>query len=93
VQGKTERMREFFSSGLVADVVLAFMFVEGLVLILAYRKTGKGIAPLNLFFGLAAGACLVLALRAAMTGAAWHWIAVALLASLAAHVVDIYRRW
>jgi hypothetical protein len=86
-------MQELFSSGRVADIVLAVMFVEGLVLMFAYKRTGKGIAPLNLFFGLAAGAGLVLALRAVLVGAAWPWIAAALLVSLAAHAIDLYLRW
>jgi hypothetical protein len=39
-----------------------------------------------------AGAGLLLALRAALTGAAWHMIAAWLLAGLAAHLFDLYLR-
>jgi hypothetical protein len=41
---------------------------------------------------LAPGACLVLAVRAAMTGAGWMWIALWLLASLPFHLADLARR-
>lgn len=42
---------------------------------------------------LLAGAFLLLALRCALTGAGWLWIALWLLAALLAHVADIVGRW
>ncbi|WP_010218336.1 hypothetical protein [Sphingomonas sp. PAMC 26621] len=38
------------------------------------------------------GALMMLALRAALTGAAWWWIALALAASFPAHLADLMRR-
>lgn len=38
------------------------------------------------------GALMLLALRAALTGAGWPWIALALAASFPAHLADIARR-
>jgi hypothetical protein len=38
------------------------------------------------------GALLLLALRAALTGQAWPWIALALAASFPAHLADLARR-
>jgi hypothetical protein len=35
---------EFFSSGQVADVVLAVMIIEGILLTLAYKRNGRGIS-------------------------------------------------
>lgn len=86
-------MTEFFSSGQVADVVLAVMIIEGILLTLAYKRNGRGISPTILWCGLAAGIGLVLALRAALTGASWHWIAAALSASFVAHICDVWLRW
>ena len=37
------------------------------------------------------GALMVLALRAALTGADWPWVALALAASLPAHLADLAR--
>jgi hypothetical protein len=42
---------------------------------------------------LAPGACLMLALWAAMAGAWWGWTGLALTAALVAHLVDLARRW
>ena len=64
------------------------------VLLLIYRKaTGRGLAPGDLFAMLLAGACLVLALRAVLTGSNWPAVALFLGAALVAHVIDLYRRW
>ena len=38
------------------------------------------------------GALMMLALRAALTGMGWPWIALALAASFPAHLADISRR-
>lgn len=35
------------------------------------------------------GALMILALRGALTGAEWHWIALPLLLSFAAHLADL----
>lgn len=86
-------MADFFSSGLVAAFVFAFMLVEGIVIALIFERTGKGIAPLDLVCSLTAGAGLVLALFAALAGAEWYWIAAALVLSLVGHGCDVWRRW
>jgi hypothetical protein len=85
-------IERFFVSGLAADVILVVMLLELVVLSVIYQCTGRGIAPLDLFFSLGAGAGLVLALRAALTGAGVGWIGAALLLSFSLHVVDQLRR-
>ncbi len=86
-------MEEFFRSGFLADVILAVMIAEALLL-LAYRKaTGRGLAPGDLLPMLLAGACLVMALRAVLTGSNWPVVMLFLLAALLAHMFDLYRRW
>ena len=86
-------MHQLFTSGQAADLVLAALAVEALLLwaLHRFRGWGPGIAPLLPF--LLAGAAFALALRAALTGAAWPWVAAALLAAFAAHLWDIARRW
>ncbi len=86
-------MAEFFSSGLVADVILIVMIAEALLLLLYRRMTGRGVAARDLFAMLLAGGCLVLALRAVLTGSSWPVVALFLGAALAAHLMDLYRRW
>lgn len=86
-------MAELFSSGLIADWVLGMMALEACVLLVYRRRSGRGPAAFDWLPNLASGACLMLALRAALVGAAWVWIASALAASLLGHLADLGRRW
>ncbi|MEG3177861.1 hypothetical protein U1872_16595 [Sphingomonas sp. RB3P16] len=54
------------------------------------RARGWGLATAAL--ALLPGALILLALRAALTGMAWPWIATALAASFPAHLADLARR-
>jgi hypothetical protein len=83
----------WFANGRVVDGILAFVVVEILLMILIRKKAGRGVAPLDLLSSLAAGIALLFALRAALSGAGWPVIALCLLLSLCAHVVDLRRRW
>ncbi len=86
-------MSELFLNGRIADIVLVFMAVEALALVLYSLRTGRGPRPPDILPALLAGVCLVLALRAALVGAGWGWIAFSLTGELAAHAVDVVRRW
>ena len=79
-------MSDWFASGRAVDLALAVMTVEAAWLI-ARRQPALAVRAM-----LAPGALLLLALRFALTGAAWPWIAAALAASLPLHVVDLQRR-
>lgn len=85
-------MEPFFASGRVAEVVLAFMLLEALVLAVAGARLGWTGALRDLGWNLAAGAALVLALRAALVGSAWPWIAALLGVALVAHALDVLAR-
>lgn len=83
-------MSELFANGRIIDAVLVLVAAEA-VLILAWRRRGgPGAGPL--LVTLASGAFLMLALRAALAGAAWFWLALALLGALAAHLTDLWLR-
>lgn len=86
-------MAELIASGRIADVILAFMVLEAAVLYAYRRRTGRGIASVDLAINLLAGASLLLALRAALVGAAWPWIAACVVAALLTHLADLGRRW
>lgn len=85
-------MAALFSTGLIADIMLAFMALEAIVLVLYQRKTNRGLTPRAVFWMLLPGACLVLALRAALVGAAWQWVALAVSVSLIAHLGYLRQR-
>ncbi len=86
-------MAELFASGRIADLILAVLAVQSLTLALWHRRTGRGIPPAELLGFALAGACLLLALRAALTGAAWPMVALWLALAGAAQLYDIARRW
>lgn len=77
----------------LVDLAIAITLVEGGVLWLLHRRTGRGVAPRDLLPNLTAGLCLMGAARASITGAGWHWVAAGLLAAGLAHAVDVRRRW
>jgi len=90
-------MEALFASGRIAEFILVMMLAEATVFcVLAYLwrdRLWHGRLPLaGLLLNLAAGACLVLALRAVLVDAPWtlagFWLALA----LAAHLGDLFRR-
>jgi hypothetical protein len=85
-------MEALVRSGQVADVILVCLLIEAVALLAWNRATGRGLAPRAVAAVLLPGAFLVLALRFALTDAAWTLIPVALLAALAAHLWDLRAR-
>ena len=80
------------------DAILVLVILEAVALVLYHRRTGRGIAPSRLLGNLAAGFCLVLAVRLALAGTSRTLggeaaIGAALFAALIAHLVDLASRW
>jgi hypothetical protein len=84
-------VREFFASGHAVDVVLLMTAAEAVVMSWLWRRHRPAIAAF--LRTLVAGAFLLLALRVALTGGAWPWIAAALMGSGVAHAADLRGRW
>ncbi|HEX2941224.1 MAG TPA: hypothetical protein VHO91_09265 [Rhodopila sp.] len=91
------------SSPHLIDLVLGFTLLEGALLIWWRRRAITATAPeygragarpvSDVFRLLLPGLFLMLALRAALAGAAWPWVPTALAASFIAHVIDLRGRW
>ena len=79
-------MQPFFTSGHAVDLVLAFMAAEAVALILMKRPA------LTVVLTILPGVAMMLALRAAITGAGWQWIAIWLTVSLPLHLADLRHR-
>jgi hypothetical protein len=86
-------MEDWLGGGRAAELVLALMAFEAVALVWFRRRTGRGIPALELLTSLAAGAMLVLALRAVLLGQGLAGATPFLLAALAAHVTDLAVRW
>ena len=83
-------MQGFFSSGHAVDLVLLVIAAEFAYLSLRRsRDRAKGV---DRVLTLMPGVCILLALRAALTGAAWPLVAGALALSFPFHIADVVRR-
>lgn len=77
------------ASGRIVDLILILVAAEAALVALSPRRFGPR-APL--LAGLAAGAGLLLALRAGLGGAPWPWIAGALALAGGAHLTELALR-
>jgi hypothetical protein len=80
-------METLFTSGHAVDLVLAVMAVEALILIFAMKRS-----MLTVLLTILPGAAMMLALRAALTGAEWQIVAIWLTVSLPLHLADLRHR-
>ena len=86
-------MADLFATGRVVDCILLLMLLEAALSLAVARRLRRGIAPVDLVLNLAAGASLLLALRAALLHAAWPAVAIWLIVALAAHIGEAGCRW
>ena len=97
-------MARLLTSPHLIDLVLGFTVLEATILILWRRRhsandqtirrlPGAALRPGGIVVMLLPGICLMLALRAALTGASWPWVPAALAAALVAHLADLRERW
>lgn len=83
-------MSDGLASGLLVDAILVLMAVEAAAIAAFGRRVG--LAWRDVAASLVAGAFLLVALRAALVGAAPHWILLCLALALVAHVADMAAR-
>lgn len=84
-------MDALFANGRIVDVVIAFMAIEAIALLVAQRW-GSRLGGLDVVLLLVPGLCLLLAMRAALSGDGWQIMAAWLVAALIAHLADLMRR-
>lgn len=78
---------------LLIDAVIALTVLEALALVAWHRRTGRGMAPAECLPNLASGLALMLAVRAAIGGSGWGWVAAGLATAGLLHAADLRRRW
>jgi len=86
-------MDGLIANGRLIDLILAFIAVEAVALLIYWRSTGRGLAPVSILLMLLPGACLLLALRGALIDAGPEFILLWLAAALIAHLADLWRRF
>ena len=82
----------FFAGTGLIDFVVAFTFVEGVLLSLWNLRTGRGIPMRDVCTMLLPGMWLMLALRSVMLDQGWLITALFLLAAGLSHATDVLRR-
>jgi uncharacterized membrane protein YeaQ/YmgE (transglycosylase-associated protein family) len=80
-------------SGRIVDLILGLVGIEVLVVSLLARGRRNGFGPVDALVNALAGIGILLALRSALTGAAWTSVAGWLAGALVAHLADVARRW
>ncbi len=86
-------MESWIESGRLVEFILVATLIEGLGLLAYRRATGRGIAIADFAPNLFSGMALLVALREALVGAWWGWIAACLTLAFLAHLGDLGRRW
>lgn len=85
-------MEQLFTSGRIFDIILVGLALEVVGFGLWLWRKRQGLALVSFVASTVAGGSLVLALRAAITGAGWLFVAIYLAASLLAHVGEMALR-
>ncbi len=85
-------MDALFASGRIVDLILVLVAFEAAALAFWRVRLRGGFRLRPLLCNLASGAALMLAVRAALTGAGWEIVATCLALSLAAHLVELVLR-
>lgn len=80
-------------NGSLPRLIAGLVVLEAILLVWLWRARGLGIAPRAVLGNLVSGACLMLAVGAALADAPWWDVAILLILSLVAHVADLALRW
>jgi hypothetical protein len=85
-------LEALFSNGVIVLIIVVFVVIEAVALVLYHRKTGRGLATIPMLANLAAGGCLMLAIRAALLDQPWTSVGLLMALALIAHLVDFGAR-
>lgn len=87
------QLNDLIGSGRIVDIMVLFVVIEVIVLIVYWKRTGKGVPTVPLLANIGAGGSLMLALGATLKGMGSATIALCLIASLIFHLTDLAIRW
>ncbi len=86
-------LEQLYQGPLVVDIAIGFITLESLLLWVFHKFTGRGLALADCVLTILSGACLMLALRYAVTPEGWPGMALFLIAAGIAHGADLRCRW
>jgi hypothetical protein len=88
-----ENLADFFQSPKIAELAIAVLILEVLIISAAHRRSGRGIPLVDMAANALSGIFLLLALYASLTRSHWYWVAGSLGAAFFAHLIDLKSRW
>ena len=88
-----DRVHFLLVSPNLIDLILVVTLIEAIILVLWRRPPQHGLSRIAVGWMLLPGVFLLLAIRAALSDAAWPWVPIALTASLITHLLDLRARW
>ncbi len=86
-------LEQLYQGPLVVDIAIGFITLEALLLWAWHKLRGRGLALADCILTIVSGACLMLALRCALTPDGWPGMALFLIAAGIAHGADLRIRW
>lgn len=85
-------MNDLFETGQIIDWIVGLTILEVAALLLYQRIVRVRLASADILSSIAAGVFLLVALRNALVGVSWSWIALCLVAALLAHAFSLWCR-
>ena len=85
-------LQQWVVSGGLVDTIIVITLLEVAVLLVYHHQTKRGLKPRDYLLNVVSGLCLMLALRCALLGSTWYFVAVFLSGAGLAHTADIARR-
>ncbi len=90
---RNDRMEQLLRGTGLIDIVIIATLIEWVVLVVLWKRCGRGVSPGVLNWMMLPGLCLMLAVRSVVAGAPWYWLALLLTIAGLAHLVDLRGRW
>ena len=88
----TAWLQQWVTGGGLIDTIIGITLLETAALLLYHHQTKRGLTPRDYLLNVVSGLCLMLALRCAISSAAWYFMSLWLMAAGLAHVTDIAWR-
>ena len=82
-------LEQWVTGGGLIDTIIGITLLETAAMLLHHYQTKRGLAPRDYLLNVVSGLCLMLALRCSLSGAAWYFMSLWLMAAGLAHVTDI----
>ena len=79
-------------NGNLIDAIVAITLLEAAVFLIYQHQTKRGLKPRDYLLNVISGLCLMFALRCALLGSTWYFLALWLTGAGLAHTADIYLR-